>query len=313
MYQYDKLYEKVFEKVCFNKYGMVINFRPLEEKMHSLLEGGELTYNQLEEIADEEIWPFKRFWRWPSREQIETELRGTKNIFTSLPRDEGDVFDSLYSIFKHIELVSIILRFLDPKNYGLYSPPVVKILRLERGGNYREEYLNYLRELRNWQKNFSLPRVADIDMLLWALEEGKAINETLRILHSNFKLKLKPSSEEDYAKKLLESDYLGIAELCLIGAGDYQSGGKWAANAFEGLIMNACKKEGITEVDTWAGKFVHALINKNDKYNKLGKVLIKLKELRNIAVHDPAKLKVDEVEYMIKNIKRLRFSTGVSW
>jgi hypothetical protein len=49
---------------------------------------------------------------------------------------------------KNIELVSIVLRFVDPYNFGMFTPPVEKLLETKREYNYVETYINYLNDLK---------------------------------------------------------------------------------------------------------------------------------------------------------------------
>jgi len=49
---------------------------------------------------------------------------------------------ALLEVFKSVELVSIILRFVKPEHYGIISPPVERVLDVQRGSDAVETYLN---------------------------------------------------------------------------------------------------------------------------------------------------------------------------
>jgi hypothetical protein len=75
----------------------------------------------------------------------------------------------LYESLKHIEVVSVILRFMCPDVFGIFSPPVASFLRLSPLPSPIDTYLMYLNVLKNFVEHYKvLKRVADIDMALWS-------------------------------------------------------------------------------------------------------------------------------------------------
>jgi len=179
----DKIkYKDIFRKLINMKHGMVIDFNSIEQKLKYLREGGSLTYDDLEVIADDNCWPFNKYWMWPCRGQIDDKLNKTNNCFMHLPDNEEKVIGQLLDIFKNISLVSIILRFVCPKFYAIYSRPPLYLLRIERGINDIDEYINYVNELRILKESFKEERTAETDMIVWAIaeetqKENKSFNE----------------------------------------------------------------------------------------------------------------------------------------
>lgn len=57
-----------------------------------------------------------------------------------------------HKVFKHLKLVSHVLRFVDEKNHMIYSPPVAHILNLQRGYSCSTKYLSYIKEVRKYKK-----------------------------------------------------------------------------------------------------------------------------------------------------------------
>lgn len=136
-------------------------------------EGEPLSYCDLEIIADDSCWPSSKYWMWPSREVIEDKLERTAGWFADIPNDEEEIIKNLCEIFRNIALVSIVLRFVCPKHYVIYSRPPLKILRIERGANDVEEYLNYVGEMRLLRRSFKVAKTADVDMIVWTIAQEK--------------------------------------------------------------------------------------------------------------------------------------------
>jgi hypothetical protein len=164
-------------KVCADdefrkKFGKVPDFAGLES-MFSILKGTDkpLSYKLIRKMSSEKYWDFKEFWMIPGWWCYRKHAKKTKEIFKDLPSNERKVILVLYSIFKNIEVVSIILRLIDPDNFGIISPPVRCALGLKAKDNYVDDYLDYLSSLRMYKKEFNFDRAADADIALWALVE----------------------------------------------------------------------------------------------------------------------------------------------
>ncbi len=174
-------FKSLFKLALREKFGTEENIDVLEKRLSHLREGKPISYEDLKAMEDESIWPFKKFWSWPPAEEIIKKLVYTGELFIRLNEDylenEKPVISSLNRIFKNISLVSIILRFVYPEHYGIYSPPVLYITGIERGKNEVEDYLNYLNVLREIKdileirEKYQVERVADVDMLLLALSQ----------------------------------------------------------------------------------------------------------------------------------------------
>ena len=77
----------------------------------------------------------------------------------------------MHAGLKFIENVSVVLRYVNPLQYGIISPPVEKVLEVRRGRTEVETYLNYLRDIRDVRDHHGLARAADADMALWVVQE----------------------------------------------------------------------------------------------------------------------------------------------
>jgi hypothetical protein len=167
-----KLGQGCAEDAYGERFKVVPKFAELE-KIFSGLKGTEkpLSYHMINKLTKRGYWNFDEFWMVPSWWRYRKCAKKTKGLFRESPKNEDHVISVLYGIFKNIEVVSIILRFIDPENYGIISPPVRCALGLKAKDNYVDEYLDYLSMLRMYAMEYEFERVADADIALWTLVE----------------------------------------------------------------------------------------------------------------------------------------------
>jgi len=164
------------EQASIQKFGRIPNFEELELIFKGVKNTDRsLSYSMIRMLTRRKYWDFKDHWMVPDWRNLIKRLKKTKGIFKDLPAKEKNAIAILYDIFKNIEVVSIILRFVDPHNYGIISPPVRYALKQFPSENYINEYFNYLSALRSYAKEYKFDRVADADMALWALVENCVI------------------------------------------------------------------------------------------------------------------------------------------
>ena len=161
-----------FPEICRKKYGEGFDLAAVEEEVRGLRRKVELTYRDLRFFESSEHWWFKRYWVFPPESNVAPALRGIKFDFWNLSEeDEAGPIRQLLYIFKSIELVSIILRFIRPDNYAIFSSPIQRMLDIRRGHEPVETYVNYLSDVRVIRTHYGFSRVADVDMALWILHE----------------------------------------------------------------------------------------------------------------------------------------------
>jgi len=167
-----KLCQACAEDAYGKRFKIIPKFEKLE-KIFSGLKGTEkqLSYGMINKLTKREYWNFDDFWMVPSWWHYRKYAKKAKGLFRDLPKNENHVISFLNGIFKNIEVVSIILRFTDPENYGIISPPVRCALGLKAKDNYVDEYLDYLSVLRMYAREYEFRRVADVDIALWTLVE----------------------------------------------------------------------------------------------------------------------------------------------
>jgi hypothetical protein len=87
----------------------------------------------------------------------------------SSPQGKERIISVLYERLKHIEVVSVLLRFVRPEEFGILSPPVSSLLGLPYEKDHVAYYLKYLSVLDGFRNKYAgLPRIADVDMALWS-------------------------------------------------------------------------------------------------------------------------------------------------
>ncbi len=117
----------------------------------------------LETIEGSGAWAYQRSWPRLSAQVGEDVIRFS-------PGDPARrTIETLYRWLKHIEVVSVLLRFMNPKDYGIMSPPVASLLCLAPNRNQVSYYMAYLAVLNEIRKHYdSRLRIADVDVALWS-------------------------------------------------------------------------------------------------------------------------------------------------
>lgn len=132
----------------------------LEEALSEAKAKRQVGSEELRIIEESPDWPYPQWWPRLSTQFGESLLlHGVKEKIVKI----------LYDRIKYIEVVSIILRFVFPEDFGIISPPVIGLLNLPPGRNHEEQYLRYLSVLDQIKQHYEgLEDIADIDMALWA-------------------------------------------------------------------------------------------------------------------------------------------------
>ncbi|MHB8056242.1 MAG: HEPN domain-containing protein [Candidatus Aminicenantales bacterium] len=308
-------YEALFADIAFKKYRVKIDYATIEKGVSHLRNGDAITYEDLDIIARDDLWAFNKYYMWPSREQIEDQLEKTWGLIvdpTEHPEKEEDMVRELLIIFKNVSLVSILLRFVWPEHYAIYSRPSLKLLHVERGYDDTEEYFNYNNEMRNYRISFGLDRTADVDMLVWAIsqrtEEYADIKSLLsEKLPTEFTLLDLIRNSSHYPLKVAEAFY---------NYGDYETSGFWSARALEKTLRAACLREhGYLMENTLQDKgsieFLISQLSGNAVIQKHLRLLNELRHLRNSAVHVDVRFNKQMADEFINGVSVLADEMGI--
>jgi|GEM_PF-177285 len=176
-----KYFRELFSKAVLDRFGVYENLDMIEDRVYDLRAGRAIAYSDLLKIADDSLWPFCRFWASPAEDKIVKGLKTTEGLlsFKAIEDElyEKEMITKLNAIFENIALVSILLRFVYPEGYGIYSPPVLHISKTEHGKSEVEDYINYLKNLRmifsiiEIRERYGVDRIADVDMLLLSVSQ----------------------------------------------------------------------------------------------------------------------------------------------
>ena len=309
----EKDIDKIFGEITAIKYGVNFGgFEPIINDLSALKQGGALTWAHLCRISDPAVWHFHKYWRWPPEAELAYSLERTKDIFRDINKDtEENAVIELTDIFKNMQLASIVLRFVYPEEYAIYSYPVAKVLNAPRGKNSIWEYLNYLEALREVRDIYKLKRTDYAEMFLWVLgeSENKKLNAALRKLfdEDNAKRLANPG----FVSKLVHEDDLGKAAMFYENE-VYQTAAQLAGIYFTGFVKRESEKCGISlKSEDFRWKDTSKLIIELRKHplsrcKDPSYELEKLNRKRNEYIKNEKQASKQDAEWMIKEAGKLK-------
>lgn len=244
-----KLLLEHFREVGEISSGMALDTDYLESIFRPVKEGREaLSAGLVERIKED--YAFPSWWRLP---QIrDAEFEGLSPAFNKTASREEKLILQLFEIIKNIEIVSCILRFIDPIEYGIFSPPVENLLNIG-GSDPVKKYINYLRDLNQIGKVYGFTRIADVDHALWTL--ANIINsDRLRNRSPYHEIYDEYQSQPNVIKTIAAKNslarvwsenslYLDLARIFL--EEDPLLAGLIASREFEFLIKELCKRHKV--------------------------------------------------------------------
>lgn len=157
----------------------------------------------------------------------------------------------LYDRLKHIEVVSVVLRFLHPEEFGIISPPVVSLLGLVPADDHVDTYLRYTAVLRGLADHYKvLLRVADVDMALWSaallsLEPEFAGPTTEMNADAHFQEIRLRNVAAGFGRHSRWSDAERIVLARVLAEHDHLTAALLAARVLEGLLYEISGRSGI--------------------------------------------------------------------
>lgn len=302
-------YHDLFNRIVSVKYGRPIDFAAIERKVRHLRDGDAIRYEDLETIAREDLWPFKKYWMWPAREQIEDKLENSWGWIIdpcAAWDEEEDMIGRLLDLFKHISLMSILLRFVWPEHYAIYSRAELQLLQIERGHSDTQEYMNLVTEMRALRLGFGLERTADVDMIVWVCTQREEAREELC---GHLKLRMPGELSPMDVIEGSRSDPLKMAEIYL--ENDIFAAGYWASRAFERLLREECSRLlGYIPKDETRQhgdlEFMIRCLCEDGDHRRHEKLLFDLKKLRNEAIHEERPFNKKTARLLIEGVRELK-------
>ena len=242
--------------------------------------------------------------------QIEHDLKRTADGEWQSLEDER-LIKVLYGAFRQIEPVSVVMRFVYPKRFGIMSSPVATLVGVRPRRRATATYGAYVNSLREIGDSHGLERAADVEMALWALQVGAldgrlpaAQSEPLRNEYRKDR-QLQRLATRNLTKQLFaETGELDVADALLDSAPALA--GKIAGIEFEQLVAKrvlgggngverpvslACCRGG----DERLGELI-----KRFKPSTMRSRLDHAREIRNRAVHCPHCVAKEDVRTLIE-------------
>lgn len=170
------------------------------------------SYQELDYFVSRDHWWFENYWVFPPEEKVSVALRQATFDFWNLPKQQERELRKLLAAFKSIDLVSIILRFVQPKYYGIISPLVERVLDVRRGNDAVETYENYVQNLREIQTEYRFMRAADVDMVLHQRCYGSLLDTEIKAAYESDLFMLRLRAKNLTAHLLTGERYARFAE-----------------------------------------------------------------------------------------------------
>lgn len=164
-----KLHSTLLERLS----GRAEHLDAVERAVAGVRSSRKLTHTALKAIVESpEFSGARKFWSWPSAEEMQQGLGDQELDLWNLPRNEKALLKKLRVVFKTFESVSVVLRFVVPEHYGILSTPVEHVLGIQPAPESIDRYLNYLGNLRAIRDERKFKTAAQVDQALWTLQIG---------------------------------------------------------------------------------------------------------------------------------------------
>jgi hypothetical protein len=166
-----KSYLHKFPEVCRQKFGRSYDFAAVEKRFVPLREGQRwLAAKDVVHIFHPDNTSFAKYWPQPNEKDLDKSLSANHIMVGPLDGHQQSLVLSLLKVFHNLGVVSLVLRFVRPRNFGVFSTPVLHLVQVNRGATV-ELYLAYCEELAQWAAHFGIASVAETEMALWTFAE----------------------------------------------------------------------------------------------------------------------------------------------
>lgn len=306
-----KHYLELLPKVYTAKFGRTYDFARLEKRLEQVRSGERwLVAKDVLEIFDLKNTPFSRYWAAPVEKELETGLK-QRLFLAPLPADPKEVVGKLLAIFRNIGSVSVVLRFVHPKQFGIFSSPVLNLLQVHRPTAI-DVYLALCNELLEWQRHFGMNSVGETEMALWAYDQIiRTGTDTEQISKDRQRFESDVWIQRRRVAQVIRPFFrtYGPLELArILLEEDPNLAGKIAAEEYERLLRCASLKyyrRTLRQTKGMVESLLDSLVRDGHVSQSDGPELRKIWEVRNKAVHPDARPSTEEVEVMIDRIESI--------
>jgi hypothetical protein len=306
-------YRDQFPEVCRQKFGRSYNFARLEKRLEPLRTGQRwLVARDVLTIFDPEHTPLRRYWPIPPEKELDRALK--QRLYLGPLKSQQDpqlLVEQLLVVFHNIGVVSIVLRFVHPQQFAIFSTPVAHLLMVH-GATAVEAYLAFCEELRAWQQHFGLASVAETEMALWTYDQiVRHSDDAAQVERARGAFERDLWVQRRRAAQVLRPFLrsYGPLELArILLEEDANLAGKIAAEEYERLLSAAARKYFRQALASRKG----AVLGLLDALAREGHItaaerveLQRIWEIRNKAVHAGTRPTPEEVEVMIDWIESI--------
>jgi hypothetical protein len=166
-----RCYLEQFAAVCESKFGRRYDLSDLERRLAIHRDGKHLfTAKDVARVFNPDATPFAKYWPRPHTKVLEEALARERLKLAPLPPNPADLIGRLLAVFHNLGTVSLILQFVYPERFAIFSTPVIHLVQVTRPV-LMEMYLAYCDELRVWSEHFHMPSVAATSTALWTYAE----------------------------------------------------------------------------------------------------------------------------------------------
>ena len=165
------LYLDQFEAVCESKFGRSYDLSEPQKLLAILRESKHiLSVKDVARVFDPDLTPYANYWPRPQNKVLEEALSRQRIKLAPMPANPTELIERLLKVFHNLGTVSLILQFVYPERFAIFSTPVIHLLQVTRPGLV-DMYLAYCEELRVWADHFRMPSVAATSTALWTYAE----------------------------------------------------------------------------------------------------------------------------------------------
>jgi len=307
-----KFYLDRFPEVCKQKFGRTYSFRALEKKFEPLCTGNRwLAAKDVLNIFDPTATAFGRYWPKPNEKELDQILKKARLVLGPSPTDPRELVRRALAVLQSIGMVSLVLRFVHPDRYGVFSTPIMSLLQVHRPRTI-DLYMAYCDELRAWKAHFRLESVADTETALWTYHElvaGETHAAEISTSHAEFDadIWIQRRRVAQVLRPFLRN--YGPLELARILAEEEPKlAGKIAGEEYERLLRVAARELG-GGMNLNVRGAIEILFDRlaEDEYISLEDKaqLDKAWRIRNAAVHAGRPPDPEQVDNMIDTIERI--------
>ena len=160
-----------YDQICEKKFGHSYDFPALEAHFGEHASGKRhITSKDVGKLFNPENTPFAKYWPRPHAKALDEVLTENRVYVGPLSTGAEALIERLLSVFHNLGTASLILRFVHPSRFGIFSTPVIHLLQVMRPGTV-DLYLAYCDELQKWSSHFGMPSVAQTETALWTFAE----------------------------------------------------------------------------------------------------------------------------------------------